>query len=111
MCIHAQPDHNRKERLELKAELLAALQDLDARLAACREELTRQGPSVHFYAMARVFCVNAHGYSSAHGDGIGCVCGCAHFRAHTTAAETAAAQERKLETLNASLQSAVVGPS
>lgn len=55
VCIHAQPDHNRKERLELKAELLAALQDLDARLAACREELTRQGPSV---PLARVLaCV------------------------------------------------------
>lgn len=37
----------RKERMELRAELLAALQDLDGRLVSSREELTCQGPCVH----------------------------------------------------------------
>lgn len=39
----------RKERLELRAELLVALQDLDGRLATSREELSRQGPCVHVH--------------------------------------------------------------
>ena len=39
----------RKERLELRAELLVALQDLDGRLATSWEELSRQGPCVHVH--------------------------------------------------------------
>lgn len=97
---HVHIDTCRTERLELRAELLAAVRDLDGRLATCRDELSRQGWCMR--ALVSVLVV---------------LCGCERGgytdlalpqSNRSTASEAAAAQERSLESLNALLTSAMV---